>query len=135
MSQVWTGGFFSLVSLSSIGLVIPLGHIGSDCPFATTITPITVLHVNGMHRVSIKFCSCPASFTPTRRVQLLRARLFPATVDKPQTCATFELLRHSHILQLQSSISAYNAYHTLERLTDNAGITNIKVRVMADVQQ
>lgn len=88
---------------------------------------MTVLHTNGIHSVNVKFCTCASV---PRHVQLLRARLFPATVNQPQACATFELLRYVHILMLQSNISAYNVYHTLERLTDNSGITDIKVCIM-----
>jgi len=90
---------------------------------------MTILHTNGLHEANIKFCSCPSPDIPLpRRVQLLRARLYPATADMPQTCATFELLRYSHILLLQSTISAFNIYYTLERLTDNAGVKKIKVQ-------
>ena len=86
---------------------------------------MTVLHTNGVHYLNVKFCSC--LYSPPRRIQLLRSHLFPATDDQPQTCATFRFLRYAHILMLQSNISAFNVYHTLERLTDNAGVMEIKV--------
>ena len=126
---MWNGNFFQDISLSSLGLFICLGHSGCRCPITTNIyTKMTVIHTNGLHIIHVKFCSCPSPHLPLpRRVQLLRARLFPATTDQPRTCATFNLLRLSHILMLQSNTSAFNIYHTLERLGDNAGIVDIKV--------
>lgn len=126
--QKWNGYFFNDIPLSTLGLFISLGHSGKPCPITTNIyTRMTILHTNGLHKVNVKFCSCLLSLP--RRVQLLRARLFPATADQPRTCATFELLHHAHILLLQSSISVFHVYHTLERLTDNAGIVIVKVRL------
>ena len=123
---MWNGYFFQDTSLSAIGYFICLGHSGAQCPIPTnTYTRMTMLHMNGIHHMNVKFCSCPSS--PPQRTQLLRLQLFPATDDHPQTCATFDLLHYAHILMLQSNISAYNVYHTLEQLTDNAGIMKIKV--------
>lgn len=112
-----------------MGFFLRLGHSVEQCTIPTNIyTSMTVLHTNGLHSINVKFCSCASPLYPLpRRIQLLRACLFPATVIKPQTCATFELLRHVHILMLQSNVSAYGVYYTLERLTDNAGIKDIKV--------
>lgn len=128
---MWNGYFFQASSLTDLGLFLLLGHDGHPCPIPTNIyTRMTILHVNGIHTMNVKFCTCARPTPPPRRVQLLQARLFPATVVQPQTCATFEVLRHAHLLTLQSKISAHNYYSTLERLTDNAGITTIKVHVI-----
>ena len=124
---MWNGYFFHNVSLSSLGQFIYLGHSGDPCPIRTNVySQVMVLHTNGLHEVNIKFCSC--TFPPLpRRVQFLRACLFPAMVDQPRACATFDLLRYSHILMLQSNILGFHVYHTLERLTDNTGTIAIKV--------
>ncbi len=57
----------------------------------------------------------------THDVQLLRARLFPATSTDPRTAATFELLRLFQLLSFGSKVSAYEFYQTLSRLTNNLG--------------
>ncbi|KAG6914117.1 hypothetical protein DXG01_002336 [Tephrocybe rancida] len=63
--------------------------------------------------------------------QLLRARLFPATVINPKTAATFSLLKTFELLSYKSKVSAFQFYHTLSRLTDNTGLNPPKDRYMA----
>lgn len=59
--------------------------------------------------------------------QLLRARLFPATVTDPKTAATFNVLEQYHKLSFESKASAFEFYHSLARLSDNIGIDPPKV--------
>lgn len=53
--------------------------------------------------------------------QLLRARLYPATISQPKTAATFDVLKTFQLLSFMSKVSAYEFYHSLARLTDNTG--------------
>lgn len=80
----------------------------------------TVIHTNGIHRVTICYCDCDCAVS--RRQQLLRHRWYPATVHVPQTCATFEVLNQFHLLTLTSKLAVFAFYTTLERLTDNTGL-------------
>ncbi|KAL0948674.1 hypothetical protein HGRIS_010475, partial [Hohenbuehelia grisea] len=80
-----------------------------------------VFDVDMAHPVAIDYCDCdshPQNFTP-KRVQLLRARWFPATYERPQTVFTFACLEFFHELSLQSKTTLYDYYHTLLRRTDN----------------
>lgn len=67
--------------------------------------------------------------SPHLRVQLLRFGLYPATVVKPQTAATFQSLRQLRMLSLEAKISTWHYYSTLERLTDDTGLTSFPVRL------
>jgi hypothetical protein len=53
---------------------------------------------------------------------------FPATVHQPQTCATFQVLRHFHLQSFQSKISTIHFYNALERETENVGLETPPVR-------
>ncbi|KAF9500294.1 hypothetical protein BDN71DRAFT_1480284 [Pleurotus eryngii] len=60
----------------------------------------TVLHVNGVHLVTVDYCDC--EMRVPRRMQLLRAGWYPATIYYPATCAMIELLKHFYGLFLCS---------------------------------
>jgi CxC2 like cysteine cluster associated with KDZ transposases len=72
----------------------------------------------GVHRVTVDFCDC-THYTFHRRMQLLRARWFPATVTRPKTAFTFDVLNTFHELLLQSKTTLYDFYHFILRRTDN----------------
>ncbi|KAL0958884.1 hypothetical protein HGRIS_014200 [Hohenbuehelia grisea] len=128
--QMWNGTHFEDVSLREMGLRIQLGHMYDDCVNpAPAGKHFTVLHTTGLHRVSVDYCNCERAVP--RRVQLLRAGWFPATVHFPATCTTIELLRHYHCLTLTAKLSVHEFYLTMERLTDNLGIKTPKTRYRA----
>ncbi len=106
-----------------------LGHDGSACPGAPEIVEgFTVIDVSGIHIVDMSFCHCYQPGMPGhRREQLLRHRLFPATLKVPQAAFTFDVLDTFHTLTLQSKIAAYDFYRALERKTDNTGVQNLPV--------
>ncbi|KAF7304426.1 CxC2 domain-containing protein [Mycena chlorophos] len=54
-------------------------------------------------------------------LQLLRSRLFPATVQRPQTCATFACLDLFNLFSLKPKVTAFDFYDTLEKLTNGLG--------------
>ena len=56
----------------------------------------------------------------------MRRRLFPATTTNPQTGATFGLLDSARVLSVQSKLSLYDFYISLETLTDATG-ADVKV--------
>ncbi|TDL16254.1 hypothetical protein BD410DRAFT_731572 [Rickenella mellea] len=127
----WTDSHFKHVSLKELGLRLQLGHPdGEACanPHPGS-EEFVVIHTNGIHNVRINFCACQTAEQHT--TQLLRARLFPATVDSPKTAATFAVLEHFHLSNFESKASAWHYYSALARLTDNTGLIDVKVRYEA----
>ncbi|KAJ7093352.1 hypothetical protein B0H15DRAFT_947488 [Mycena belliarum] len=120
--QHWTGAMYERITLKDMGLRIQLGHWHSPdrrCPVPTPAfaDDFVVIDIHGIHEVGLDYCGCGASGLPT--VQLLRARLFPATTTNPRTAATFAVMRHFHLLSFESKCSLYEFYQSLSRQTDN----------------
>ncbi|KAJ6566718.1 hypothetical protein B0H19DRAFT_1025332 [Mycena capillaripes] len=118
--QHWDGKMFVRKSLRSLGLRIQLGHwFGPNrtCPAPTPGTNFVIIDTNGVHEVALDFCGCRSGGLHT--VQLLRARLFPATTTTPRTAATFNVLRRYHLLSFESKCAAYEFYQSLARESDN----------------
>jgi len=59
--------------------------------------------------------------------QLLRLKLFPATIIDPHTACTFRVLELYHVLTLQGKVSLYDFYAGLEKRSDNSGGQPVKV--------
>lgn len=109
-----------------LGLRVQLGHgPGQRCINPTRTESFTVVDSGGIHEIGLDFCGCETA--QTRVKQLLRARLFPATVRDPRTAATFGVLEQFHLLSLESKVSAYEFYHALKRRSDNTGLCEPKV--------
>ncbi|KAF7373737.1 hypothetical protein MSAN_00584800 [Mycena sanguinolenta] len=128
--QTWNGTFFERNTLRSLGLRIQLGHArGEACPGTLARAPeerantdknsFCVVHTNGIHEVALDFCSCGKA--QSHAVQLLRARLYPATTLRPSSAASFNVLRKFHMHSFESKCSAYEFYNALARETNNTG--------------
>jgi hypothetical protein len=118
---MWNGLFFQRTSLHDLGLRVQLGHAyGQSCPtrLAANAT-FRVIHSNGIHRVAVDQCRCHG--VPFNK-QLLRIGWWPATPLDPRTAATFEVLKHFHLLNLQGKVTGYSFYQALEYQTDNTGL-------------
>lgn len=105
-----------------------LGHdVGVSCvnPVMTAGNDFVIVDCNGVHQVALDYCGCSTATKVT--TQLLRARLYPATVQAPKTAATFNVLEFFHLLTFDSKASVFEFYHTLSRRTDNTGTLNIPV--------
>ena len=87
---------------------------------------MAVVHTNGIHSVKIDYCGCN-THAVSHRQQLLRFKLFPATVRKPRTCVTFVALETLHLQNVQSKCGVYDLYTSLERITDNTGLGTSRV--------
>jgi len=124
-SQQWKNDFFTEASLFSLGASSQLGHaIGDPCPLPSQPTVLKVFDISGLHTVRVTYCFCDGNGLQqpgNRRVQLLRARLFPATWHHPGTVFTFRLLDYAHKLQTQSKINLYDFYVSLLSITNSAG--------------
>ncbi|RDX42700.1 hypothetical protein OH76DRAFT_1362279 [Lentinus brumalis] len=130
--QRWDGTFFNNVTLRDLGLFVRPAHLdGSSCltcrPGLEGLTPITIIHANGLHVVNLQFCSCVEE---ERRTLFLRLSWWPATATDPRTCATFFVLKQFHLLNLQGKLTIYDFYKSLELATDNTGLQKIPVSAM-----
>ncbi|TFK59939.1 hypothetical protein BDN72DRAFT_780066 [Pluteus cervinus] len=132
MIEYWTGHSFEFSSLKSLGLFFQLGHpFGVKCnyPKSPANNDFVVIHTNGIHEVSVKFCGCFDRNEP--HVQLLRYGWFPATTHKPQTAASLAVLKQFQIHSFESKCSAMEFYQALSRLSDNIGTRPIRDRYRA----
>jgi hypothetical protein len=115
-----------------LGLRIQLGHLvgqNREChlPVPTDGEAFVIVDEHGVHRVALDFCGCGKG--GEHSLQLLRSRLYPATVAAPRTAATFNVLDHFELLAYESKCSAYEFYHSLARASDNTGLDPPPVRV------
>ncbi|GJF00762.1 CxC2 domain-containing protein [Phanerochaete sordida] len=121
----WNGRFFEATTLQNLGLVIQLGHPrGEHCAIpAAAPRSFVVIHTNGFHPVTLQFCQCDKQYRAGTRVQqLLRRELWPATLDDPSTCCSFRMLEMFHMLTLQSKVTAYDFYLSLQKITDRYNV-------------
>ncbi|KAH7924727.1 hypothetical protein BV22DRAFT_1129623 [Leucogyrophana mollusca] len=125
--EKWTGKFFIGVPLQDVGLIINLGHDGARCASpGEVVNDFIVVDISGVRRVSIKFCECLGA--AHQCIQLLHAHMLPATVHRPKTAFTFNVLRSFHLENLQGKISAYDYYTALVQKSDNTNMLAIKDR-------
>lgn len=78
-----------------------------------------------MHEIGLDYCRCGEAVDLS--CQLLRARLYPATVQAPKTAATFNVLEFFHLLTFESKTSVFEFFRTLSRRTDNTGVLKVPV--------
>ncbi|KAF8673069.1 hypothetical protein AX14_005424 [Amanita brunnescens Koide BX004] len=114
--QLWNGAFFESISLKTLGLVIQLNHTVDDLcanPSRAFKNDFVILDSHGIHEVALQYCDCHQAVSWT--AQLLRARLFPATVVDPKTAATFHLLEAYQLLSFTSKVSGFEFYQSIAR--------------------
>ncbi|KAJ7800682.1 hypothetical protein B0H14DRAFT_3490386 [Mycena olivaceomarginata] len=129
--EKWNGTHFvrKRTWLQELGLRVQLGHPpGVVCPFRQSAAHDFVLYdITGVHELSVDFCGCPtgpdnAGRPLERRVQLMRACWWPATITAPNTCATFRVLRLFQIINCLGKLSAYDFLRGLEMCTNHDGL-------------
>jgi len=140
--EKWTGLFFQATSLSEEGFVLHLGHDGALCPKAQSDSGtqesqaggrgradnekvLVAVDVSGVHQLQIGWCRCEGA--PGADIQLLRSRLFPATITNPSTVFTFRLLNHFHIDSVECKTSALSFFSKLRRLTSDTSPSSVPV--------
>ncbi|KIY62059.1 hypothetical protein CYLTODRAFT_362054, partial [Cylindrobasidium torrendii FP15055 ss-10] len=115
--EFWNGDCFERGHGPTVGLTVAVGHNdGSRCPVGKLAKKFTILDTGGIFVYDITFCNCEKR-TP-KRIQLLRAELFPATARNPRTAATFRLIDEHEHLAAHGKISPYEHYSSLERMSD-----------------
>jgi hypothetical protein len=126
----WVGTHFARTSLHYLGYRYCLGHGGGTCPNRgekSNVQSIVVVHSNGFHKTSVEFCACDQSTTSAD--QFLKADLFPASFEHPETVFTFELLDMFEKLSLKSKINAYDYHLSLQEMTNAAFPQDVPVRL------
>ncbi|KAI6041778.1 hypothetical protein EDC04DRAFT_2867033 [Pisolithus marmoratus] len=111
------------ISSRDLGLQIQLGHwVGERCyrPCPTARDDFMVIHSNGIHSVSLDFCSCESAEAPFQ--QLLHIHWFPASSKKPCTAAMFSVLQQFHLLSFESKVSTFEFHQSLSHSSDNTGL-------------
>ena len=127
--QKWNGQWFEKTCLKDLGLRLQLGHVdGERClnPERVRNDDFVIIDTNSIHNVSLDFCGC-GNITQNHVQQLLRARLFPATITNPKTAATFKSLEYLEILSYEAKLSVFEFFQTTSRCTDNTGMDPPKV--------
>jgi hypothetical protein len=141
----WQNGFFRGTSLHQEGYILYLGHGGKPCPVfglrdmddgivveeedslddtrnmlgqweTLESHNLIVVDCSGVHQRHVSWCYCPGA--PEKHVQLLRARLFPATMKRPSTVFTFNVLDYFHIDTVECKTAALNFFSKMRRLTN-----------------
>jgi hypothetical protein len=128
--EQWTGLYFKRTTLHEHGFVVRLGHLGAGCPNRRQnregrIT--TLVHMTGVQDIRVEYCEC--DHAPGEVQQLCHARLFPATLTRPETVFTFAVLDDFYYHMVASKKSAMDHYRGLQNLTDAASPEDVSVSV------
>ncbi|KAF7288466.1 CxC2 domain-containing protein [Mycena chlorophos] len=123
--EMWTGEFWDQISLHhqninaggirGLGEVYQLGHNGDVCPCPGARRSMVVIDVYGVVNVDLSYCDCRNTDGTDSVQQLLRAGWYPATTERPSTCATFEVLEMFRLLRAVGNVNVQNFVRTLER--------------------
>ncbi|KAI6010350.1 hypothetical protein EDC04DRAFT_2610218 [Pisolithus marmoratus] len=141
--QRWNGTHYEPTSLMELGFLWHIGHGGDPCPqnssdpdpdesgYMTGEEPPNHRHSDDLairrssqfqmiivHTEGIFYC--PGSHPNDWHLDLLRQRLFPASISKPKTVFAFAVLDHFLIDALECKTSAMSFYQKLKRFTNNA---------------
>ena len=124
LSSKWNGKFFEKTNLTALGFVVELGHLdGSKCSHLTKRYDLVVFDLGGVHRLVVRYCQCGSMKTSIPKyTQLLCARWFPTTIDRPSMVFTFNLLDFFHTLQDRNKCNPYDFYNIIIQQTDAAGL-------------
>ena len=127
--EVWSGTHFLMSSLHALNYILHLGHHGKRCPNLSTSTrprPMTAVHTNGFHKISIHFCYCEGA--ASQAIQLSNEGYFPGTMEQPETIYSFGVLENFHAHTLSSKKSLYDYHDALLKITNAAFPQDVPVR-------
>ncbi|KAI6008480.1 hypothetical protein EDC04DRAFT_2907147 [Pisolithus marmoratus] len=155
--QGWNGTHYKPTSLMELGFLWHIGHGGDPCPqnssdpdpdesgYMTGEEPpnhrrssqfqMTIVHTEGIFSHEVSVCNCPGSHPNDWHLDLLRQRLFPASISKPKTAFTFAVQDHFLIDALECKTSAMSFYQKLKRFTNNAFPERDRYRELMRVSQ
>ncbi|KAF6745175.1 hypothetical protein DFP72DRAFT_794913, partial [Ephemerocybe angulata] len=116
----WNGEFWARWSLKALGLRIQVGHPpGEACP-SPQCAPnddFIILDSDSVYEVGLDYCNCEKTVPAIQ--QLLRARLFPATIIHPRSTATSRVLETFQMLSHTGKVSGHEFMVAIQRRTDN----------------
>ena len=92
------------------------GHLWG--PESSGTKTLVIVTSTGIFHRRIRYCQCPGAFAA--HIQLLHSHLFSASIKRPSTTFTFDVLDHFHIDAMECKTAALNFYNKLRRLTNNA---------------
>ncbi|KAK0478694.1 hypothetical protein EDD18DRAFT_1364550 [Armillaria luteobubalina] len=121
--QGWNGSYFDKVLLCDLRMQYQVGHLaGEICPHPHPAfsNHFTIIDMNGIHDVTLDFCSCMQK--RPFAMQLQGSWLFPAMDTEPCTAITTAALEQFQMLTFMGKILAYEYYHSLVHLTNNTGV-------------
>ncbi|KAK7026660.1 hypothetical protein VNI00_015533 [Paramarasmius palmivorus] len=106
---------------------VELGHPpGEACKMHDQApTGFVVVDINSIQEVDVRYCICQPHVGKDWQ-QLLRYKLYPATVMGPRTAFTFQTLTLFHTMTHLGKVNLYDFYRTLEARTDGVGLGGVK---------
>lgn len=113
----WTGTHFARVESNTIGYVFHLGHGGHPCTLGRNRI-FSLGDVNGIHKITIRVCHCPGRGSAA--AQLLRARIYPCSDQRPESGFTYNVLKDFHLSFTEAKVSTQRYFNVLVRHTNNA---------------
>lgn len=132
-AQQWVETHFVRSSLHDIeGMKIHLGHGGQPChnwsDGYSIESTLIVVHTNGLHRVSVRWCSC-LERANNRMGQLIDQGLFPGSPDEfhLRSAFTIDALWAFHLHSTESNTAGKDFVDTLVRMTNNTFPDEVKV--------
>lgn len=75
--------------------------------------------------INLRFCACHGA--PPERDQLITMTWFPASVERPRTSFTFDVLDTFLLLNVQAKTSLFDYNKSLEQKSDAAGVLGLPV--------
>jgi hypothetical protein len=105
----------------------PSGQNRSYLPRSNLI----IVSSTGIFKRSMKWCRCANA--PEPYVQLLRAKLFPASFMQPSTAFTFEVLDHFHLDALECKTAAMNFMSKIVRISNEAFPGKVPVCILNSI--
>ena len=121
--QVWSDGFHQRTSLLDLGYLYYIGHGHTPCPSPDSrFQKILIIDLSGAHYINVQFCACKESPGWIEHYrQLLRLGWYPASLDRPRTAFTFDVLDTYHKITLQGKGNLYDFYTSIMQKSDNCG--------------
>lgn len=88
---------------------------------------LIIVSSTGIFKRWVIWCRCPNATKPY--IQLLRAKLFPASFKRPSTAFTFDVLDHFRIDALECKTAAMNFISKLVRISNEAFPADVPVSI------
>jgi len=86
---------------------------------------LVIAHSNGVFHHHIQWCACLGS--APHHIQLFRHGLFSASVIRPKTAFTFDVLDHFYMDAMECKTAGLSFFQKLRRFTNNAAPASIPV--------